>query len=83
MKNAGNWSLRNQVEKWLAPAPASSVHVTEFGRIRWDRTRYVCVETSSPAGVRMLLFFRHGDGTWHVFPPAVDRQNSTTQCVAV
>ena len=69
MKNANNRSLRYQVEKWLAPASTSLVHVTEFGRTRWGRTRYVCVETSSSAGVRVLFFFRHNDGTWHVFPP--------------
>jgi len=83
LKNTNNRSLRYQVEKWLAPPPVSTVHVTEFGRTRWDRTPYVCVETSSPTGVRMLLFFRHRDGTWNVFPPAIDRQKSTTQCVAV
>jgi hypothetical protein len=83
MKNTSNRSLRHQVEKWLAPPPASTVHVTEFGRTRWDRTPYVCVEMSSPAGVRMLFFFRHGDGAWHVFPPAVGGQKPTIQCVAV
>jgi hypothetical protein len=72
MKNASNGSLRYAVEKWLAPACTSPVHVTEFGRTRWGRTRYVRVEASSSAGVRVLFFFRHNDGTWHVFPPAVD-----------
>ncbi|SIT51802.1 conserved hypothetical protein [Paraburkholderia piptadeniae] len=41
----------------------------------------MCVETSSSAGVR-VFFFRHGDGTWHVFPPAVDRQEPTTERAA-
>ncbi|WP_087740182.1 hypothetical protein [Paraburkholderia piptadeniae] len=81
MKNSSTKSLRYQVEKWLAPAPTALVHVTEFGRTRWGRTRYVCVETSSSAGVR-VFFFRHGDGTWHVFPPAVDRQEPTTERAA-
>jgi hypothetical protein len=79
MRHTDNRSLRYQVEKWLAPAPTSSVHVTEFGRTRWGRTRYVRVETSSPTGLRVLFFFRHGDGTWHVFPPAADRQRSTAE----
>jgi hypothetical protein len=82
MKNASNRSLRYQVEKWLAPASTSLVHVTEFGRTRRGRTRYVRVETSSSTGVRVLFFFRHDDGTWHVFPPAVDTQKSTTEHVA-
>jgi hypothetical protein len=82
MKNANNRSLRYQVEKWLAPASTSLVHVSEFGRTRWGRTRYVCVETSTPAGVRVLFFFRHDDGTWHVFPPDVDRRKSTAEPIA-
>jgi hypothetical protein len=82
MKNASSRSLRYQVEKWLAPAPSSTVHVAEFGRTRWGRTRFVCVETSSPAGARMLFFFRHSDGAWRVFPPAVDRQEPTARCIA-
>jgi hypothetical protein len=82
MKNASSRSLRYQVEKWLSPAPSSTVHVTEFGRTRWRGTRFVCVETSSPFGARMLFFFRHSSGAWHVFPPAVDRPESTTKCIA-
>ena len=82
MKNAKNRSLRYQVEKWLAPASTSLVHVTEFGRTRRGRSRYVCVEASSSAGARVLFFFRHDDGTWHVFPPAVDRRKSTAEPIA-
>jgi hypothetical protein len=82
MKNANNRSLRYQVEKWLAPASTSLVQVTEIGRTRGGRIRYVCVETSSSAGLRMLFFFRHDDGTWHVFPPAVDRRKSTAEPIA-
>ncbi|SIT37346.1 conserved hypothetical protein [Paraburkholderia ribeironis] len=29
----------------------------------------VCVEIRRPDGPIRLFFFRHGDGTWHVFPP--------------
>jgi hypothetical protein len=79
MKNPSNKSLRYQVEKWLAPASTSLVHVTEFGRTRRGRSRYVCVEASSSAGARVLYFFRHDDGTWHVFPPAVDKRNLTAE----
>ena len=79
MKNANNRSLRYQVEKWLAPASTSLVHVTGFGWTPLGRTRYVCVETSSSAGLRMLFFFRHNDGTLHVFPPAIDRQKSAAE----
>jgi hypothetical protein len=77
MKNSNEQSLRCQVKKWLAPAPAIPVHVTEFSRTRWGGRRYVCVETSSPDGARALFFFRHDDGSWCVFPPTADRWKMT------
>ena len=40
MRNVNDRSLRRQVEKWLAPGSATSVHVTEFGRTRLGRQRY-------------------------------------------
>jgi hypothetical protein len=70
-------SLRTQVEKWLAPGLSAAVHVTEFSRTLAGRKRYVCVETSSPFGSRALLFFRHDDGCWCVFPPAANRPKVT------
>ncbi|MFP3567048.1 hypothetical protein [Paraburkholderia sp. SIMBA_030] len=73
MKSTKQQSLRSQVEKWLAPAPATAVHVTRFSRTRWNGQRCVCVEMSSPAGVRALFFFRHDDGSWCVFPPTANR----------
>jgi hypothetical protein len=78
MKNSNEQSLRCQVEKWLAPAPAIPVHVTEFSRTRWGGRRYVCIETSSGDGARALFFFRHDDGNWCVFPPTADRWKLTT-----
>ncbi|WP_236721038.1 hypothetical protein [Paraburkholderia phytofirmans] len=77
MKNTNERSLRSQVEKWLAPAPATPVHVTRFSRTGWSGRRYVCVETSSPAGALALFFFRHDDGSWCVFPPVADRRKPT------
>jgi hypothetical protein len=79
MKNSNEWSLRSQVEKWLAPGPAMAVHVTEFSRNRWDGRRYVCVETSSPSGSHALFFFRHDDGSWYVLPPTAGRPKSTAE----
>jgi hypothetical protein len=77
MKNSNEQSLRCQVEKWLAPAPAIPVLVTEFSRTRWGGRRYVCVETSSEDRPRALFFFRHDDGSWFVFPPTADRWKMT------
>jgi hypothetical protein len=78
MKSTSEHSLRCQVEKWLAPAPAIPVRVTEFSRTRWGGRRYVCVEASSVDGARALFFFRHDDGGWFVFPPTADRWKLTT-----
>ncbi|MBP0592922.1 hypothetical protein J8I87_24960 [Paraburkholderia sp. LEh10] len=73
MRAATEQSLRFLVEKWLAPV-AAPVHVTQFGRTKWDSTRFVRVETSPPDGLRSLFFFRHADGCWCVFPPTSARQ---------
>ncbi|WP_082016444.1 hypothetical protein [Cupriavidus sp. IDO] len=70
-------SLRCQVEKWLSPGPTVLVRVIEFSRTQLGRRRYVCVETVQPAGLRALFFFRHDDGCWRVFPPAVDKPTMT------
>ena len=83
MKTKCDGSLRCQVEKWLAPAPAAPVHVTDFGRTRWYGTRYACVETSSRGDTRVLFFFRHHDGTWWVFPPAVNSRKLTPGRIGV
>jgi hypothetical protein len=72
MRAASEQSLRFLVEKWLAPAPSASVHVTEFSRTRLGGRRYVRVETAVEAGSRGLFFFRHDDGRWCVFPPTAE-----------
>ncbi|MGF6634109.1 hypothetical protein OKW38_002790 [Paraburkholderia sp. MM5496-R1] len=79
MKNTNEQSLRCQVEKWPAPSPTMHVHVTRFSRTAGNGRRYVCVETSSPAGARALFFFRHDDGRWSVFPPTANRRKSTAE----
>jgi hypothetical protein len=74
MKSTNGQTLRCQVEKWLAPAPATRVRVTAFSRTRLGGRRYVCVETSSTSGAHALFFFKHDDGSWCVFPQADTRQ---------
>lgn len=63
-------SLRGLREKLLATAGAQPVRVLSLHRSQDGLTRRVCVEVSRPAGPLVLFFFRHGDGTWHMFPPA-------------
>ncbi|WP_092137835.1 hypothetical protein [Cupriavidus sp. YR651] len=83
MKCTNEQSLRFQVDKWLAPGPMTSVHVVEFSRTLSGRRRYVCVETAQPAGLRALFFFRHDDGCWRVFPPAVERPPMSTDILSL
>lgn len=66
-------SLHWIVDKWLAPTPATPARVTRIGRTGLRRMRVVCVETSRPGGVLSIVFFRHDDGSWNVFPPAAGR----------
>lgn len=63
-------SLRSLVQKWLWPTQTSSARVTRFGRTALARTRIVRLEVSRPERPIVLLFFRHADGTWNVFPQA-------------
>ena len=71
--NVAERSLRLLVEKWLAPTPSTPVRVTRFSRARSNQRRYVRVEVLRPTGPVGLFFFRHGDGTWCVFPPETKR----------
>lgn len=83
MKSTAEQSLRFQVERWLAPGSTASIRVIEFNRTLSGRRRYVCVETAQPTGSRALFFFRHDDGCWRVFPPAVDRPQMNADCLAL
>jgi hypothetical protein len=71
--NAGEKSLRVMVEKWFSPTPATTVRVTEFGRISSTQRRYVRAEAPRPTGLFVIFFFRHDDGSWNVYPPRTDR----------
>jgi len=83
MNSTNEQSLRFQVEKWLAPSPTAPIHVVEFSRTPSGRRRYVCVETAHPTGLRALFFFRHDDGCWRVFPPAIDRSRMSAARLAL
>lgn len=71
--NTGEKSLHLLVQKWLAPMPTLSVRVVKFGRTRKDNTRYVHVEVLGPNGSHTMVFFRHDDRCWCVFPPQTMR----------
>jgi hypothetical protein len=80
--NVAEKSLHYLVEKWLAPTPAMRIHVIQFGRTRFSKSRYVRVEASAPSGSRAIFFFRHDDGRWCVFPPATTRPTMTSYRLA-
>jgi hypothetical protein len=66
-------TLRSVVECWLGPKPESRLRITRVNRSRKKLWRYVCVESVRENGATALIFFRHDDGSWCVFPPAPTR----------
>lgn len=66
MSISGN-SLRALVEKWIGGT--RDVRVTQFNHGRDEQYRFVRVEGSSDKSPIALIFFRHDDGSWCVFPP--------------
>jgi hypothetical protein len=60
-------SLRCLVEKWLGPHAQACV--TRFNPSMAHPWRYVRVESTGHARVLAIVFFRHEDGSWCVFPP--------------
>ncbi|TAL93161.1 MAG: hypothetical protein EPN73_22585 [Paraburkholderia sp.] len=59
-------SLRALVERWVGAA--DGVRVTHFSHGRDEPFPFVRVEGVSNREIA-LIFFRHADGSWCVFPP--------------
>ncbi|CAB3777528.1 hypothetical protein LMG28688_00380 [Paraburkholderia caffeinitolerans] len=72
-KKAHGRSLRAVIEKWLTPEPAAQVVLTRVQLCRSTPWRCVRVETARPSGGYAIVFFRHRDGSWCVFPPSFTR----------
>lgn len=66
-------SLRVLVQRWLAPGPGASLRITRFSCVGSERRRHVRVDAWRPDGTVTILFFRHKDGMWRVFPPDAER----------
>jgi hypothetical protein len=75
--NSGASTLHGLVDKWLGPTPATPARVVRLNRKGANPTRCVCVEVRRPSGLLSVLFFRHKDGSWFVFPPAESRPSMT------
>ncbi|WP_158938612.1 hypothetical protein [Burkholderia sp. S171] len=76
-------SLRRIVDKWLAPTPGAPVCEIRLCRMPVNHVRYVRVEALRPSGVLALLFFRHDDGSWQVFPPEALRMTMSPRRLAM
>jgi hypothetical protein len=66
-------TLRLLVDKWFAPNPAAPVRLTRISPASSNLTRCVRVEALRAGDSVAIFFFRHGDGTWRVFPPRSER----------
>ena len=67
--NEHRTSLRSLVDKWLAPTPSTPGCVTHFGHIASLHLRYARLVGGAATAPRAIVFFRHDDGSWYVFPP--------------
>lgn len=70
--NSGSTSLRGIVEKWLQPTAAAPARVVRMKCGRTSTARCVRVEVRRSSDLYSVLFFRHRDGSWCVFPPQAD-----------
>jgi len=76
-------SLHWAVDKWLAPTPTHPARVVQQCRSHVTGLRYVCIEAWHSGGSLAIIFFRHDDGTWNVFPPQVRRPSMNAARLAV
>jgi hypothetical protein len=70
MNGENEWSLRSQVEKWLWTSSGQRNRIIRFTRTRGARGRYIQIEIAHGSHLCTLFLFRHGDGSWCVFPPS-------------
>ena len=68
---SGEKCLRTLVDKWFGPSAVVTIRVVEFSRTRTDRRRYVRIGAVRSDGYLTIVFFRHDDGSWNVFPANV------------
>lgn len=71
-------SLRALVEKWLGREGGNTVSVTRFSHGADKRWRHVRVEAQRSGGAFVIVFFRHDDGSWCVYPPSIRRPTMAT-----
>ncbi|RKE39611.1 hypothetical protein B0G76_6047 [Paraburkholderia sp. BL23I1N1] len=62
-------SLRRLIDKWLGHCCDGTVQVIGFSRTSSNRRRYIRVGVGHSDSFLAITFFRHGDGSWNVYPP--------------
>jgi hypothetical protein len=66
-------SLRLVVNKWIAARSEGNVRLTRSPHAQSGAGRFVCVEVTQKDRPFAIIFFRHEDGSWQVFPPPARR----------
>lgn len=66
--DSGKVCLRSLIAKWFGQSAVMTVRVMEFSRTPSDRRRYVRIGLMRPDAGLTIVFFRHDDGSWNVFP---------------
>lgn len=80
--NGNEVTLRSLVDKWLAPTFSTPARVAQVGRLLATRSRFVRIEGHTSSGTLTIVFFRHNDGSWCVFPPAQTKPAMCQRLVA-
>jgi hypothetical protein len=75
-------SLRMQIEKWFGSVSRQALRITRISPSSGGRGRCVIVEAIRPNDPQTILFFRHGDGSWCVYPPRAPHLSSRTYLCA-
>ncbi|MBC8641269.1 hypothetical protein IAG25_31090 [Caballeronia sp. EK] len=71
--NSRERSLRALVDKWLGSDDEHVACITRLSRGARGPWRHVCVEAQRASGPFAIVFFRHDDGSWCVYPPPIRR----------
>lgn len=66
-------SLQEGIDKWFSPTQRAHIRVTRFRQNVLGGQTGVVVRLMSTTDSIELRFFRHGDGTWRLFPASTSR----------
>jgi hypothetical protein len=58
-----------QIEKWFGSVSGEALRITRLRASNGGRGRCVIVESMQPNESRTIVFFLHGNRSWHVYPP--------------